>query len=360
MPPILSKFNRFPTGGSTHQTFPTRGIRWSARYGCGSSWGLLLLLETDAEAKIVVTGAGSVVAVALSRAQVPPHRGPRNHPAGPRRQGIHALPAQHHRVRSCFRILHITRFLTMLGWSGLLNVMKAVLCSVILSLITTESRATLPLVPTNLDQILLNAVENYRLQKRMYKGERLAFIPNQQTPYTGWVKELYNNGQIKYLAQIENGKYCLRFFWFYNGQISLKTKFKDGKENGLEERWFENGTKQLGVNWKEGRQDGLEERWFENGTKQFEVNWKEGRQDGLETEWCEIGHKISQTNWNSGKKHGLRTEWREHNGPKKEEQNWINGKRNGKTIRWDVNGKKIWEENFKEDKKVGETIYFFQ
>ena len=43
----------------------------------------------------------------------------------------------------------------------------------------------------------------------------------QQTPYTGWVKVMWGNEQVRLLSQ-----------------------YKDGKGDGLETSWYENGQKE--------------------------------------------------------------------------------------------------------------------
>ena len=57
-----------------------------------------------------------------------------------------------------------------------------------------------------LDGIIAEAVDYKKLQERGQKGEELNYAPNEQTPYTGWVKEMHDNGQIEMLAQIKDGK----------------------------------------------------------------------------------------------------------------------------------------------------------
>ena len=57
--------------------------------------------------------------------------------------------------------------------------------------------------------------------------------------YTGWAKFMNDNGQIKGLVQL-----------------------KDGKPDGPLTQWYENGQKKSVVNWKDGKQDGLWTEWY--------------------------------------------------------------------------------------------------
>ena len=98
--------------------------------------------------------------------------------------------------------------------------------------------------PKTLDDIIAEAMDQDKLQRRGKKGEELSYAPNTQTPYTGWAKKLYKNGQVKELDHLKNGKTDgLRTNWYENGQKSLEIKFKDGKKDGLSTQWYENGQK---------------------------------------------------------------------------------------------------------------------
>ena len=71
--------------------------------------------------------------------------------------------------------------------------------------------------------------------------------------YTGWVKEIHDDGQVRMLIQ-----------------------FKDGKQGGLSTTWYENGQKQMEGNFKDGKEDGLWTWWNESGQKELERNYKDG------------------------------------------------------------------------------------
>ncbi len=74
-------------------------------------------------------------------------------------------------------------------------------------------------------------------------------------PYSGWAKGMYDSGQPKGLGQ-----------------------FKDGKQDGLEMRWHENGQKSYEATYKDGELDGLRTRWHENGQKKSETTFKDGKE----------------------------------------------------------------------------------
>ena len=101
----------------------------------------------------------------------------------------------------------------------------------------------------DVERLLKEAVGEESLQYR--DG---LFCQNNE-PYSGWAKGMYDSGQAKGLGQ-----------------------FKDGKQDGLEMRWRENGQKSYEATYKDGELDGLRTRWHENGQKKSEITFKDGKE----------------------------------------------------------------------------------
>ncbi len=98
------------------------------------------------------------------------------------------------------------------------------------------------------EQILAEALDEDNLQTRQSpSGEELYYAPNQETPYTGWVKATEDD--IPYaLWQMQNGKmHGIYLKWYDNQQNQEKVFYKDGVENGLWTFWAENGEKYNGL-----------------------------------------------------------------------------------------------------------------
>ena len=73
-------------------------------------------------------------------------------------------------------------------------------------------------------KIIAEAIDYGKLERRGQEGEELVYAPNQQTPYTGWVKVMLDNGQVS----------------------GILRQYKDGKEHGLWTGWHSNGQKPFG------------------------------------------------------------------------------------------------------------------
>ena len=111
--------------------------------------------------------------------------------------------------------------------------------------------------PETLQDILKDAIEEDKLRIRSKDRERLHYKPNEQTPFTGWSKKTYDNGKVKLLTQMEDGKKNGLFaYWYENGQKGLETYYKDGKRHGLDTSWHENGQRDYERNFKNGKQIG--------------------------------------------------------------------------------------------------------
>jgi membrane-bound lytic murein transglycosylase len=59
----------------------------------------------------------------------------------------------------------------------------------------------------NSNKIIAEAIDDVKLQQKGKEGEELRYASNQQTPYTGWAKLMYDNGQMKWFFQYKDGKY---------------------------------------------------------------------------------------------------------------------------------------------------------
>ena len=122
--------------------------------------------------------------------------------------------------------------------------------------------------PEKLDRILEGAIDDDQLQERGKEGEELLYAPNSQTPFTGWTKVMYRNGQVRSLIPIKEGKLQgLRTSWYENGQKYWEINFKEGKPHGLATTWHENGQKESEGNFKDGEKHGLMAKWYEDGQK---------------------------------------------------------------------------------------------
>ena len=193
--------------------------------------------------------------------------------------------------------------------------------------------------PKTLNEILAKAIDGNKLKKGDKEGEKVAYAPNQETPYTGWAKEIYANGQREMLLHLKNGKQDgLMAMWYENGQKKLVISFKEGKQDGPQTSWHENGQKRTWDQYKDGKLHGLATLWYENGRKKQEATYKDGKQDGFMNRWYEDGRKKGNASYKNGKLDGLMMLWY-GNGQKRLKRTFENGKLIT-AVAWKLNGRK--------------------
>jgi antitoxin component YwqK of YwqJK toxin-antitoxin module len=237
--------------------------------------------------------------------------------------------------------------------------------TVLLTLCANAKLAKIDLGDTEtLDKIIAEAIDSEKLQKRGEEGEELRYAPDQNTLYTGWSKEMHDNGQMNLLYQYKDGKRDgLVTRWYSNGQKMGEGNFKAGKlmtavgwmpngeksetdvvkGNGVVVDYNENGTEKSRYIFKDGKMDGLITGWSENGQKSSEITYKDGTKDGLLTKWYGNGQKMAELNYKDGKEDGLTTLWYE-NGKKKAEGTYKDDKLMT-AVAWKPNGEKCPETN---------------
>ena len=101
----------------------------------------------------------------------------------------------------------------------------------------TEKPLTLPLSDADVERLLKEAVDLHSLEKR----DDLVYQDN--TPYSGWAKNMYDSGPAEGLF-----------------------RFKDGKPDGPVTAWHENGQKMEEGTYKDGKVvDGSKKYWNSKG-----------------------------------------------------------------------------------------------
>ena len=101
-----------------------------------------------------------------------------------------------------------------------------------------------------LDRIIAEAIDLGKLEWKSKEGAKLPYAPNQETPYTGWVKEMYDDGQIEELIQFKDGKLWTAVKWKPNGEKCPETNVVDG--NGVEVYYNDDGTEAFRQTFKDG------------------------------------------------------------------------------------------------------------
>jgi len=130
--------------------------------------------------------------------------------------------------------------------------------------------------PTKWDRILAEAVDT--VQWRVKEGETfwLCYLPNEKTPYTGWAKDMYDNGQVSGLRQYKEGKGDgLWTSWYPNGQKKRESIYENGKVISIL-TWKPNGEK-CPVTKIDKSGNGVAVNFDEDGREVMRVTYKAGK-----------------------------------------------------------------------------------
>lgn len=129
----------------------------------------------------------------------------------------------------------------------------------------------------------------------------LAYVVNEEEPYTGVIYEAYENGQLKREVPYKDGKEeGVAKEWYENGQLHLAVPTKAGKMEGVGRAWHENGQLQTEDPYKDGKKEGIGKLWHENGQLLSETTYKDGERDGVEKLWLN-GLLFRETTYKAGK-----------------------------------------------------------
>jgi len=127
-----------------------------------------------------------------------------------------------------------------------------------------------------LDGIIAEAIDLEKLQERGYEvgGEKLAYAANQETLYSGWIKAMHGNGQVRRLGQFKDGEWVSSTYYYSNGQKSSEYTHKDGKVMTVV-RWKPNGEKCPVTNVVDG--NGVVVIYDDDGTEGYRQTYKDGK-----------------------------------------------------------------------------------
>ena len=153
--------------------------------------------------------------------------------------------------------------------------------------------------PDVFEEIASQAIDLSTLEAKRVKGLLVLCIPNTEKPYSGWVKETHDNGQLKRLGYLN-----------------------DGAKDGPWTSWHENGRKQLEIRYEKDVMHGIMSTWYPNGQKRGRVESRRGNgrtmgrvvRERLEIKSAEL--RLRQTHLS----YSLEAGWRKVSGDQRRER----------------------------------------
>ena len=100
--------------------------------------------------------------------------------------------------------------------------------------------------PEVFEEIASQAIVPTTLEAKRVKGLMVLCIPGTEKPFSGWVKENYDNGRLKRLGYLNDGaKDGLWTSWHENGEKQLEIRYKKDVLHGKTSSWHPNGAKEI-------------------------------------------------------------------------------------------------------------------
>lgn len=132
-------------------------------------------------------------------------------------------------------------------------------------------------------------------------------------PVTGIVKGYYDNGQVQYEKNVENGKEGNSKAYYKDGGLMLEFKGKGFLINGEMKCYDENGRLKAVLHFKNGQMDGyqreyneygklVDEAYYKNGQLQATGNFVDDELDGVQRGYYENGQLKAEEYYRNGKK----------------------------------------------------------
>ena len=101
----------------------------------------------------------------------------------------------------------------------------------------------------------------------------VAYLPNEETPFTGRAERFYENGQKRESSYKDGKAHGLMTVWYENGQKMKEENYKDGKLMSAVQ-WKPNGQKCPVTDIKDG--NGVWVWYTEDGTENTRTTYKDG------------------------------------------------------------------------------------
>ncbi|MBT3208893.1 MAG: hypothetical protein HN704_01490 [Bacteroidetes bacterium] len=171
---------------------------------------------------------------------------------------------------------------------------------------------------------------------------------------------LYDDlGNVKGTGMIDdNVKKQGEWKYFYpDGKIKSKGKFRSNKKNGKWEYYYLNGNKEQKGIYKNGKFSGDWIWYFENGKVKREEHYYNGKEEGQFIEYDELDQIISKGEFIDGEKEG---EWYYFVGDHIEKGKYKYGLKDGLWEYSFPNGDRSFEGSFIEDREHGKHRYYFK
>ena len=103
---------------------------------------------------------------------------------------------------------------------------------------------------------------------------------NSNTPFTGLLYSLYDNGKLFLEGEMADGKWNWSISYYRSGQKQFEDHYENGVQHGTQLWWYENGQLKSSQSYEDGILDGPFIAWWPDGKIMSEYTYNEGMRVG--------------------------------------------------------------------------------
>jgi antitoxin component YwqK of YwqJK toxin-antitoxin module len=125
-------------------------------------------------------------------------------------------------------------------------------------------------------------------------------------PYSGFIKNLYQNNILKSIGSYFQGKqHGIIKTFFSNGNLESLRNYRNGIGYGQHLGYWKNGKKKFDFIYFNDKREGIQKQWYESGNKYYELTFNDDRENGMQKAWRENGKIYINYEVKNGVRYGL-------------------------------------------------------
>jgi antitoxin component YwqK of YwqJK toxin-antitoxin module len=125
-------------------------------------------------------------------------------------------------------------------------------------------------------------------------------------PFSGYIKEYYDNHQVKMMGSYFNGKqHGITLTYYENGNLRDSRSYKENKSFGKHFGYWENGNPKFEFYYLNDKREGPNKQWYQSGQPYAFLHFKDDKEDGMQQAWRENGKIFINYESKDGFRYGL-------------------------------------------------------
>ncbi len=125
-------------------------------------------------------------------------------------------------------------------------------------------------------------------------------------PFSGFIKEVYENGESKTIGSFYQGmQHGITKTFYPNGSLRDSRSYRENISYGRHYGYWHNGNMKFDYTYYFDKREGIQKQWYESGSAYAFLNFKDDREHGLQQAWRENGKPYINYEAKDGFRYGL-------------------------------------------------------